>query len=97
MIYDGHASAYSLKYNRHSLILSSLPLLKPHKIKSGKGSKEKLYKIDRQVECATTKGKPQMALLMVKPNTSHEANPFCPITLVPSYASGIGHRWTHYS
>jgi len=63
-------------------------LLKPHKIKLGKGSEKNLHKSEIQDECATSKSKPQITLLMVKPNRSEEVNPLCLMTPILSYANG---------
>ena len=40
VIHDGYASAYSVKHNRKSLTLASLPLFEPHKAKLRKTSEK---------------------------------------------------------
>jgi len=69
-IYDEYANTDSFKYNGKSHALAHLPPSEPHQAKSGKGSKKIPNKSETREECATSKSKPQIALLMVKPNTS---------------------------
>jgi len=88
VIYDGHVNSYSLNHNGCSLTLTPLLLPKPHKIRSRKGSEKNIYKSETQDECATSKSKPQIALLVVKPIISDEVNPLCPVTPIPYHASG---------
>ena len=89
MIYNRQANTYSLKHNKHSPILTPLPPPRLHNIKLGKKSEKSLYKSETQDECGTSKSKPQISLPMVKPNTSEEVNPLCPMTPIPSHASDV--------
>jgi len=75
VIYDGYANAYSLKKNGKGLTFALLPLPKPHKAKPGKGSQKSPYRSETREACATRKSKPQIALLMVKPNIVEEVEP----------------------
>jgi len=38
---------------------------------------------------AADKSKPPIAFLIVKPNTSEELNPSCPMPPIPSHTSGV--------
>ena len=55
--------------------MALLPPHEPHNAKPGKGSKKNLHKRETWEERATSKSKPQIALLMMKPNTSEGAKP----------------------
>ena len=89
VIYDGHANTYSLKHNGCSLTLTPLPPPKPPIIKLNKGREKNLHKSKILDESAASKRKPQIALLMVKPNTSEVLNPFCCMPSIPPHINGV--------
>ena len=77
--YDGYANTYSLKHNTKSLTLAPLPPPNPHKIKLGKVSEKSPYMSETQKYCTTSKSKPWIFLLMVKPNISEGVKPVPPL------------------
>jgi len=77
---DGHNS---YKYPRQALAFACL--LPPHKYKPREGSDKILYKCETWYKYAISNSKPQIALLMVKPNTNEEVKN--PITPTPYHAN----------
>ena len=82
VIYDGHVNTYSLKDNGYSLTLTPLVPPKPLAIKLMKGREKSLHKSETRDESFTSKSKPRIALLMVKPNTSEVVNHFYPMASI---------------
>ena len=72
-----------------TLTLTPLPPPKPHDIKVGKESELSLYKSKTWDEYTTSESKPQITLLMVRPNTGKKVNPLYPMTLTSSHTSGV--------
>jgi len=109
VIDDGNANIYLLKQNGKSLTSAPLPPTHTHKIKLGKGSKSTLCMRKTRVKCTTSESKPQIALLIVKPNINECAKPLSlfahqdlkdevpeePITRVPLPIILISEESTH--
>ena len=75
VIYNGYANTYSLKHNEKNITLAPLPPPEPHKAKSGKESEKIPRKSETREECATSKSKRRITLLMVNLNTSEGVEP----------------------
>ena len=67
-------------YKHQAKALAFTSFSPPHKYKLNEGCENNPHKSETREKCATSKSKPQIALLVLKPNTSERVEPLPFIT-----------------